>query len=97
MLDFTTEPQKSAPQEVQIAPAERQHIADLLRFCKGWQKFAPFVGACLLESLQDEEAPAALRARIVAELREDGATLQEIAFQADPNGAINLKIDAYYA
>ena len=30
------------------------HAHDLVRFCKGWHKFFPFVGACVEESLHED-------------------------------------------
>ena len=80
-------------QRVEVATSDKQQIAELVRFCKGWHKFAPFVGACLLEALHDEQNATQLRSRIAAELEEDGATTQAIQIGADDT----IKVDAYYA
>ena len=79
-------------EEVQIGRLDDQHVADLLRFCKGWHKFAPFVGVCLLEVLNDEQSSAQLRSRIASELQEDGATPRRIEVSSDGQ----IKIDATY-
>ena len=91
MIDFISVPRDSYD-EVQIGTSDEHHFADLVRFCKGWHKFAPFVGACLLEALNDEATTAELQARIASELREDGATLRHVSLS--PEGSI--QIDATY-
>ena len=91
MLDFIAVPRETYD-EVQIGASDEQHFADLIRFCKGWHKFAPFVGACLLEALNDEATSTELQARIASELREDGATLRRVSLS--PEGSI--QIDATY-
>ena len=92
MVDFITT-DRGTFEEAQFGRPDDQHVADLLRFCKGWHKFSPFVGACLLEALNDEQSPAQLRSRISAELQEDGATPQQIEIRSDGQ----IKIDATYA
>ena len=92
MIDLTSTP-KTGYDEVQIATSDDHQIKDLIRFCKGWHKFAPFVGACLLEALHDELSAQALRTRITTEIQEDGAQLRHLSLSGDGN----LQIDATYA
>ena len=92
MIDFVPI-SRGAHDEVEVRTSDEQHVADLVRFCKGWHKFAPFVGACLLETLNDEIGTAELQARIASEIQEDGATLRRVALEADGS----IKIDATYA
>lgn len=96
MQDFTTDPQ-TTPQQVQLGTSDEQHIADLVRFCKGWHKFAPFVGACLLESLSDERAGSELYGRVRQEIENDGAELRRLALAPGPDNDYQLQIEANYA
>ena len=91
MLDLTAV-QENSFDKLQFGVSDEQHLADILRFCKGWHKFAPFVGACLLEALNDETNSTELQARIASELREDGATLRRARLGAEGS----IQIDATY-
>ena len=95
MIDFILSNTGSSSQ-VAVGLSDEQHIGDLIAFCKGWHKFSPFVGACLYESLSDEQTKEALQARIRTELTEDGATVQEIDFMQNSTGQITLKTEATY-
>ena len=93
MIDFTQNEQA----QVVIGHSDNRHIADLIAFCKGWQKFSPFVGACLLENLSEETSQEALRANIATELTQDGATVESVDFEQDEHGEVVIKTEAHYA
>ena len=92
MMDFI----QNTDGQVAIGNADGNHIKSLLAFCKGWQKFFPFVGACLPEDINNERAPVALKNKIRAELTQDGCIVTRLDAVAQPQDASDLQIDAHY-
>ena len=94
MIDFINEQQDA---NINIDTSDGQHLEDLVRFCKGWHKFASFVGACLQHSLGDEVTGHELYNRVRHEVENDGATLERVALLPGTDGSLSLEMEAYYA
>ena len=74
--------------------SDNQHAKDLISLCKGWDKFHPFVGACLPYHLHDEQVLAdELLSAIRREITEDGGNLWRLAFTDE---GMTLSLDVSY-
>ena len=74
-----------------LGESDQTHIEDLLRFCKGWHKFAPYVGCCIADELDNEVDIQLLKSRIEDELTQDG--LQDLRLQLDHK---HIQIHGHY-
>ena len=74
-------PHRTRTARITLDDADNQHAKDLISCCKGWDKFHPFVGACLPYHLHDEQALAdELLSAIRREINEDGGSVRRLAF-----------------
>ena len=78
-------------EKVSFGNSDANHIENLMALCKGWHKFRPFVGACLIDHLNDERSSLQLQQIISEEVKKDGATIQN--FRATLDG---FDIEATY-
>ena len=77
-----------------LGTSDNQHAKDLISCCKGWDKFHPFVGACLPYHLHDEQAQAdELLSAIRREINEDGGNVRRLAFTDE---GTRLSLDVSY-
>ena len=79
MKDFTYDEKTS---KVSFGTSDALHIKHLLSLCKGWHKFYPFVGACLLNYLHDEQGALEISRAITDEIKNDGATIRHLSTKA---------------
>lgn len=79
---------------ITLGASDIQHAEDLISLCKGWDKFHPYVGACLSHHLHDEQARTGeLLHAIRREIAEDGGSVVQLSFTAE---GTHLALDVSY-
>ncbi len=97
MIDFIENKEDNSTTTVTIGNSDKQHIENLIHFCKGWHKFYPFVGSCLPEQISDETINNnKLYASIRQEIENDGATLDSFVLVPNKNNTYQLHMEATY-
>lgn len=88
MKDFVYDEERG---QILVGDSDFFHIKNLIALCKGWHKFYPFVGVCLINYLNDERGALELNRAINEEVRNDGGVIRR--FRATAN---SIDIEATY-
>ena len=81
---------------ITVGHSDAQQIQSLVRFCKGWHRFSPFIGACLEGQIGEISNGGELYGKLRHELAHDGVFIEDIRIKENGDDSYGLEVDAHY-